>query len=142
MCKICGFNKSCIIETSNSLKWKFGNRIMPWRGNINWSPRFWDLTPSDFFLFGYLKEKVYVNNPQTIAELQKTIFTDSSSWTAVMPKCYQKCCQKNKSLLCSCMLSLKKYCFSLLNWNICTIIWNKSFDHSQIICILLKNNNN
>ncbi|KOC63762.1 hypothetical protein WH47_02788 [Habropoda laboriosa] len=32
-----------------------------------------DLTPLDFFLWGFLKSKVYANNPKTIDELKNNI---------------------------------------------------------------------
>ena len=32
-----------------------------------------DLTGPDFFLWGYLKEKVYVNKPQTLQQLKNNI---------------------------------------------------------------------
>lgn len=43
------------------------------RGEIEWPPRSPDLTPFDFFLWGYLKSKVYVNRPQNLEELQNRI---------------------------------------------------------------------
>ena len=36
------------------------------RGDVNWPPRSCDLTPLDFFLWGYLKSQIYTNKPQTI----------------------------------------------------------------------------
>ena len=33
----------------------------------------YDLTPPDFFLWGYLKSKVYVNKPRIVAELKDNI---------------------------------------------------------------------
>lgn len=38
-----------------------------------WPPRSPDLTPLDFFLFGYLKSKVYANDPQTLEDLKENI---------------------------------------------------------------------
>ncbi len=38
-----------------------------------WLPRSPDLAPNDFFLWGYIKEKVYVNHPRTLAELEANI---------------------------------------------------------------------
>ena len=38
-----------------------------------WPPRFPDLTSLDFFLWGYLKDKVYLSNPQTIHDLKINI---------------------------------------------------------------------
>ncbi|CAH1999582.1 unnamed protein product [Acanthoscelides obtectus] len=42
----------------------FGDRVISRRGNVPWPPRSCDLTPLDFFLWGYLKSKVYVNKPE------------------------------------------------------------------------------
>ncbi|KOC60424.1 hypothetical protein WH47_08494, partial [Habropoda laboriosa] len=33
---------------------------------VNWPPRSRDLTPLDFFLWGYVKSLVYSNKPQTV----------------------------------------------------------------------------
>ena len=41
--------------------------------NIKWPPRSPDLTPCDFFLLGYLKSKLYVNQPNNIEELKTNI---------------------------------------------------------------------
>lgn len=42
-------------------------------GPINWPARSPDLTPPDFFLWGYLRERVYRRNPLTVAQLQLAI---------------------------------------------------------------------
>ncbi|KOC61926.1 hypothetical protein WH47_05362 [Habropoda laboriosa] len=41
--------------------------------DINWPPSSCDLTPLDFLLRGFLKSKVYANNPKTIDELKNKI---------------------------------------------------------------------
>lgn len=51
----------------------FANRWIGRRGSIEWPPRSPDLTPLDFFLWGYLKSKVYLNRPQNINELKERI---------------------------------------------------------------------
>jgi len=38
-----------------------------------WPPRYPDLTPADFFLWGLLKGKVYKNTPRTIEQLKDAI---------------------------------------------------------------------
>lgn len=43
------------------------------RGPINWPANSPDLSPLDFFLWGYLKNKVYYNRPTTIRELAEKI---------------------------------------------------------------------
>lgn len=60
-------------ETMALLRTKFNGRVISRHGDIHWPPRSCDLTPLDFFLWGYLKEKVYVNNPRTIPELKDEI---------------------------------------------------------------------
>lgn len=51
----------------------FPNKLISKYGDIPWPPRSPDLTPCDFFLWGYLKSKVYNNNPRTIEALQENI---------------------------------------------------------------------
>lgn len=41
--------------------------------DFNWPSRSPDLTVPDFFLWGYLKERVYVNKPATIEQLKDNI---------------------------------------------------------------------
>lgn len=43
---------------------------MPKRGDIDWPTISLKLTPTDFFLWGYWKSKVYASNSQTIEELK------------------------------------------------------------------------
>jgi hypothetical protein len=42
-------------------------------GDQNLPPRSRDLTPCDFFLWGFVKSRVYANKPQTVPELKKEI---------------------------------------------------------------------
>lgn len=42
-------------------------------GPVAWPPRSPDLTPPDFFLWGYVKNLVYGKNPSSIQELQTSI---------------------------------------------------------------------
>ena len=55
------------------------NEKMPqrWMGrgspNMPWPPRSPDLTPCDFFLWGFVKSKVYKTQPTTIEELKQRI---------------------------------------------------------------------
>lgn len=43
------------------------------KGEIDWPPRSCELTPMDFFLWGFLKDRAYVNHPQTIDVLKAEI---------------------------------------------------------------------
>lgn len=51
----------------------FPDRWIGRRGAIEWPTRSPDLTPLDFFLWGYLKSKVYTTKPQSIDKLRARI---------------------------------------------------------------------
>jgi len=57
-------------ETTELLQEKFPGRVISRNGHQNWPPRSCDLTPCDFFLWGFVKSGVYANKPQTIPELE------------------------------------------------------------------------
>lgn len=58
----------------NHLNNVFRNRWIGLRGPIHeWPPRSPDLTPLDFFLWGFIKEKVYATEPTTIEDMQERI---------------------------------------------------------------------
>lgn len=46
------------------------------RGAIEWPARSPDLTPLDYFLWGYLKDRVYKTKPQNLADLQQRIIDE------------------------------------------------------------------
>ena len=51
----------------------FQDRIISRNSDFEWPPRSPDLTAPDFWLWGYLKDKVYANKPRTIQELKANI---------------------------------------------------------------------
>ena len=51
----------------------FPGHLISLRGDIEWPARSPDLNPCDFFLWGYLKSKVYINRPQSIDGLKDAI---------------------------------------------------------------------
>ena len=51
----------------------FPGHVISLRGDIGWLPRSPDLTTCDFFLWGYLKAKVYEQLPQTLEALKEAI---------------------------------------------------------------------
>ncbi|GFV02837.1 putative transposable element [Trichonephila clavipes] len=100
--------------TIDLLKDTFGDRLISRFGPVNWPPRSCDLTPLDYFLWGYVKSLVYADKPQTlehlednirrvIADIQPQMFEKSSKigrpdWTTSEPavavlcqKSYLKC---------------------------------------------------
>ncbi|GFW02115.1 uncharacterized protein TNCV_4854551 [Trichonephila clavipes] len=59
--------------TIDLLKDTFGDRLILRFGPVNWPPRSCDLTPLDYFLWGYVKSLVYADKPQTLDHLEDTI---------------------------------------------------------------------
>ncbi|GFV37867.1 transposable element Tc3 transposase [Trichonephila clavipes] len=59
--------------TIDLLKDTFGDRLISRFGPVNWPPRSRDLTPLDYFLWGYVKSLVYVAKPQTHDHLEDNI---------------------------------------------------------------------
>ncbi|GFS89180.1 uncharacterized protein TNCV_1259211 [Trichonephila clavipes] len=55
------------------LKDTFGDRLISRFGPVNWPPRSCDLTPLDYFLWGYVKSLVYADKPQTLDHLKDNI---------------------------------------------------------------------
>ena len=59
--------------TIDLLKSKFGDKLISRNGTVNWPPRSCDLTPLDYFLWGYVKSLVYADKPATIDALEDNI---------------------------------------------------------------------
>ncbi|GFW39366.1 transposable element Tc3 transposase [Trichonephila clavipes] len=59
--------------TIDLLKDTFGDRLIPRFGPVNWPPRSCDLTPLDYFLWGYVKSLVYADKPQKLDDLEDNI---------------------------------------------------------------------
>jgi len=67
----------CLPHSSNeSLAWlqqRFPDRLISRKCDPQWSPHSPDLNPPDFYMWGYLKDRVCGNNPQTIPDLKAAI---------------------------------------------------------------------
>ncbi|GFV52285.1 DUF4817 domain-containing protein [Trichonephila clavipes] len=59
--------------TIDLLKDTFGDRLISRFGPVNWPPRSCDLTPLDYFLWGYVKSLVYADKTQTLDNLEDNI---------------------------------------------------------------------
>ncbi|GFU13798.1 transposable element Tc3 transposase [Trichonephila clavipes] len=59
--------------TIDLLKDTFGDRLISRFGHVNCFPRSCDLTPLDYFLWGYVKSLVYADKPQTLDHLEDKI---------------------------------------------------------------------
>ncbi|GFV31273.1 hypothetical protein TNCV_1640251 [Trichonephila clavipes] len=66
-------NDSRARATIDLLKDTFGDRLISRFGPVNWPPRSCDLTPLDYFLWGYVKSLVYADKPQTLDHLEDNI---------------------------------------------------------------------
>ena len=56
-----------------ALRNMFPGRLISRYGDFNWPPRSPDLTSPNFFLWGYLKARVFENRPQTLQALKDNI---------------------------------------------------------------------
>jgi hypothetical protein len=71
--------------TMDLLRQLFGELIISRNSQINWPPRSPDLSAPDYFLWGYLKERMYVNKPRTLEQLRAEIRAlDPQTLTNVM----------------------------------------------------------
>jgi hypothetical protein len=59
--------------TMDLLRAMFPNRLISKYGDFDWPARSPDLTAPDFFLWGYLKGKVYADKPATLQQLKANI---------------------------------------------------------------------
>ena len=59
--------------TLDSLKGKFGERVISRNGPVKWPPRSCDLTPLGFFSMGHIHSLVYANKPATLDDLKDNI---------------------------------------------------------------------
>ena len=86
--------------TLKLLKEAFGTRILSRSSNFAWPPRSPDLTPPDFFLWGYLKSRVYETRPRDLEELKTRIREEFSKIsTATLKKVYQNFVKRLKDCL-------------------------------------------
>lgn len=65
--------------TITMLNQMFPGCLISRRGDVEWAPRSPDLTAPDFFLWGYLKSKVYVTRPHTLQQLKTNIAAEISA---------------------------------------------------------------
>ena len=81
----------------------FSNRWIgrggPRDSNISWPPRSPDLTPMDFFVWGFVKEKVYVKNYENLADLKESILAAFLELTNEMISSSVKNIQKRLKLV-------------------------------------------
>ena len=59
--------------TLDVLRPVFEDSIISRRADVVWPPRSWDLTPLNYYLWGAVKDKCYVDKPKTIDALKDNI---------------------------------------------------------------------
>jgi hypothetical protein len=62
----------------------FPGRLVSLRGDVGWPARSPDLSIYDFFLWGYLKERVFKRRPHTLPELKERIIEEVDAITREM----------------------------------------------------------
>lgn len=72
------------IDVRHYLDLTFPNRWIGRRGSLEWPARSPDLTPLDFFLWGYVKSMVYKTKPRDIVDLRRKITVAVRSVTPQM----------------------------------------------------------
>ncbi|GFX01327.1 uncharacterized protein TNCV_3729961 [Trichonephila clavipes] len=77
--------------TIDLLKDTFGDRLISRFGPVNWPPRSCDLTPLDYFLWGYVKLLVYADKPQTLDHWKTT-------FAVLFPIYGHKCWKKSSKI--------------------------------------------
>jgi hypothetical protein len=70
------------------------------RGDICWPPRSTDLTPCDFFLWGYLKTLIQQHRPQTLEGLKEAITQEDA---AIPPEMTHRVMEKYRERLNHCI---------------------------------------
>ena len=79
----------------------FGQRMLALKSvrGDSWAPSSPDMNPADFFLWGYLKEKVYSPPPTTIPALKRKIQAEFSRIPEVMVQAAVRSMKKRASLM-------------------------------------------
>jgi hypothetical protein len=78
--------KIILAQDLSILRDMFPGHLISLRGDIGWPARSHDLTPCDFFLWGYLKAKVYARRPGTIEQLKEAIRQEIAAIPPVMTR--------------------------------------------------------
>jgi hypothetical protein len=71
-------------QTTNILRTVFGHRIISRCGDISWPARSPDLSACDFFLWGYLKSKVFQTRPAGLNKLKQRISEEINAISPAM----------------------------------------------------------
>lgn len=93
------------------LREQFSGRLVSRWGDVSWPPRSPDLTPLDFFLWGYLKSKVYESNPKSVIDLKKNI---TAEIRAISPAIISKTFDNMKKRMKECIVQNGNFLFDVI----------------------------
>ena len=79
---------------------RFDNRVISTHGEIRWPARSPDLTPMDYFLWGYIKDSVYKTPSNTLEELQNKI---GNAFLSVTPRMLENVIRKTREVVNKCI---------------------------------------
>lgn len=82
------------------------------RDTISWPPRFLDLNPLDYFVWEYLKERVYYQKINSEAFLRNRIFQAAIELRRVMT---QKATERK-------LQEMARACFIQKRWTLCQLL--------------------
>ena len=101
------FNRTALCETQPKLHSMFCALFLKiaLSADIVWSPRSCDLTPSDYYLWGAIKDKCYADNPGTNDALRTIFVSKTSHCLKVFDGPCTKISSKSKALSYQEMLS-------------------------------------
>ena len=100
------------------LREMFPGHLISSRGDVGWPARSPDLSPCDFFLGGYLKEKVFKHRPRSLEDFKERIWQEID---AIPPKTTRRVMKKFRERLQQCAandgrrMSVKLVVFTLAN---------------------------
>lgn len=79
-------------EVSQYLLQTFGDNVISTHGPVRWPARSPDLTPLDFFLWGYIKSLVYITPVMTLQELEHRILR---AFETITPEMLERVAENN-----------------------------------------------
>ena len=99
-------------KTMDLLHSRFGEQFISRLGPVDWPPRSCDITPLDFYLWGYVKSKCFMDKRATIEALEANITEVISEIpTEALERVIQNWCLRMDVLKRRCGQHLKRFIF-------------------------------
>ena len=93
------------------LREMFPGHVVSLRGDIGWPPRSPDLSPCNFFLWGYLKAQVYQHRPQTLEALTEAITQETA---AIPPEMIRRVMGNYRERLNECIVNEGRHLINVM----------------------------